>query len=477
LNPINNETGFDIRYPEFAKYRGPGYWLKPGNIIPAANKYIRNDRSNILRHAFGVADPVDRSLPFAVLLNPGKKAESGFSFIIIGDTGEGDRSQYGTLPLIRALNPDFMIINGDIAYPAGRIKEGDRDKDDYLAGFFEPYRNLNIPIWSVPGNHEYYAGGQGREYYETFCTRKFATRWSKYGLRLVPQSGTYWELKEPNKNLKLTVIGIDTGKTGNLDGKNRIRRQVTPDNKQHLWLETRLSKADREGRDVIILFHIPALSRKKNQKKIQLTKLHQIIASHKSVRVVVCGHDHNYQGYSPNTFAKYLDDTTGSEPSPGHIIDYIITGGGGAYLTSTDFKKGFWAKIFGKRGYEIDLLYPDTNQWNTYARMGRKILDSLGMSKALVSRVVGRIDKDSLSDMDAAQYLNMLLVEVKKGESPNEFPVVVTPVFMDNLKNQFKDVPEEAILDIMDEKLRVHPDKLKECLADNDGINKKAIRF
>jgi hypothetical protein len=366
-----------------------------------------------------------------------------------------------------------MIINGDIAYPAGRIKEGDGNKDDYLAGFFEPYRDLDIPIWSVPGNHEYYACGQGREYYETFCSRKFASRWSKYGLRLVPQPGTYWELKESNPNLKLSVIGIDTGKKGNLDGDPGTRRRLArPDNKQHTWLERRLAKADAEGRKVIVLFHIPALSRKKNNKDIHLKKLHQIIASHKSVRLVVCGHDHNYQGYLPGVFSKYLDDYAGRRPSSDHSIDYIVTGGGGAYLTSTDFKRSFWEKLFRKKQYTADILFPTPDQWKSYARIGRKVLDSMGMSKSFVSRIVGITEKDSLSDMDAAQYLNLLLVEVLKGNSPNEFSVVVSPVFMDNLKNLFVKVPDEAILDIMDEDLPVHPDRLRGCIK-----QKLAIRF
>jgi hypothetical protein len=464
---------FSIRYPDLAKNRGPGFWLKFNNLLVSRRKIFRGDNSNDWRYTFGDADPPERTLPFSTLLRPGSSADDGFRFIIIGDTGEGDRSQYGFLPVIRALKPDFMIINGDIAYPAGRIKEGDRNKDDYLAGFFEPYRNLDIPIWSVPGNHEYYAGGQGREYYETFCTRKFASRWSKYGLRLTPQPGTYWELKEPDPNLKLSVIGIDTGKKGNLDGDPGTRRRLArPDDKQHTWLERRLAKADAEGCKVIVLFHIPALSRKKNNKDIHLKKLHQIIASHKSVRLVVCGHDHNYQGYLAGVFAKYLDDYTGREPSSDHLIEYIVTGGGGAYLTSTEFKRSFWERLFRKKRYNADILYPEPDQWKSYAKIGRKILENMGMSKSFVSRIVGITEKDSLSDMDAAQYLNLLLVEVLKGNSPNEYSVVVTPVFMDNLKNLFVNVPDEAILDIMDEDLPVNPDRLGVCLR-----QKLAIRF
>lgn len=464
---------FSIRYPSFAKNRGPGFWLKFNNLFVSRRKIFRSDNSNDWRYTYGEPEPPDRSLPFSSLLKPGSSTDEGFRFIIIGDTGEGDRSQYGTLPLIRALKPDFMIINGDIAYPAGRINVGNRNKDDYLAGFFEPYRNLDIPIWSVPGNHEYYAAGQGREYYETFCSRKFASRWSKYGLRMVPQPGTYWELKEPNPNLKLSVIGIDTGKKGNLDGDPGTRRRLPrPDSKQHTWLEERLARADKEDCKVIVLYHIPALSREKNNKDIHLKNLHRIFASHKSVRLAVCGHDHNYQGYSRATFAKYIKDISGRGPSSEHALDYIVTGGGGAYLTSTDFKRSFWDRLFGRNLYASEILYPTPDQWNNYARIGRKTLETMGLSKSFVSRIVGIKEKDSLSDMDAAQYLNLLLVEVKKKNTTSEFSVVVTPVFMDNLKNMFVNVPEEAILDIMSEDLPVNPDRLDACLK-----REMAIRF
>lgn len=454
-----------IKYPEFARGRGPGYWLKFGNLWAGRRKMFRSDHSNQWRYSFGTPVPAERSVPFSGLLPPGKSGREGFRFLIIGDTGEGDRSQYGFLPVIRALKPDFMIINGDIAYPAGRIKDRDRNGDDYLAGFFEPYKNLNIPIWSVPGNHEYYAEGQGREYYETFCTRKYAGRWSEYGLRFVQQPGTYWELKEEGRDIPLTVIGIDTGKSGNLDGKPKTwLRRADPDDKQHSWLERRLDAADREGRKAIILFHIPALSRETNIGSVHLRKLHQIISSHECVRLVVCGHDHNYQGYSPGVFAKYMEDDFGKQRHVSDSIVYIVTGGGGAYLTSTDFESSFVDPLHRKRRYRADTLYPSPEQWNSYAKIGRKLIDRLGMSKSFLSKIIGMTEKDSLSDMDAAQYLNLLLVDVKKEDAASGFSTLVTPVFLDNLKDLFADITGDAILDIRDENLPIDQARFERCL-------------
>ena len=94
-----------------------------------------------------------------------------------------------------------------------------------------------------------------KEYYDTFCTRRYASRWTEYGLRFVPQPGTYWELKD--KNVTLTVIGIDTGKSGKLDGHKRLWATLPPDHQQYKWLEERLTLADKDEKDVIIVLHIP----------------------------------------------------------------------------------------------------------------------------------------------------------------------------------------------------------------------------
>ena len=425
----------DIRYPAFAKGRGVGFWLHFGNLLASRRKMLRIDNSNEWRYTFGDPEPIDRSVAFSSLLDPEHSLDRGFRFIIIGDTGEGDRSQYGLVPLIRALNPNFMIINGDIAYPAGRIRGNERDKDDYLAGFFEPYRDLNIPIWSVPGNHEYYASGHGREYYDTFCTRIYADRWTKFGLRLVPQPGTYWELNEPDPNISLVVIGIDTGKAGYLDGLKRPWRTIQPDHKQYIWLKHRLEEADKAKKDVMVLFHIPALSRAKHHRNVRLKKLYQIIASHSCVKFVVCGHDHNHQEYSSEIFRSYLEHEANFKLPSDRFIYCIISGGGGAYLTTTDFKLGFWEKLFRHKYYQASNCFPSPAEWHDYARWGREALDKLGLSKTAIGKAAGIIEKDALSDVDAAQLLSFLLVDVSHKEG--KFSYSVKPVFLKKLNKLF----------------------------------------
>ncbi len=278
-----------------------------------------------------------------------------------------------TLPLIRALNPDFMIINGDIAYPAGRM-------EDYARGFFEPYRGLGIPIWATAGNHEYYSTHHGHEFHEIFCTAKWESEWSRAGLKFVPQPGMYWELKDPSGTVPLVVIGLDSGKKANLDGKGR-RKQA--DVRQHDWLESRLREAQRAGHSVIVLFHIPALKRDKHDKGTHLTAVHSLIARYRCVKLVICGHEHNFQQYDKGAFSRYMREKHGATASRS-VAELMVSGGGGAYLGHTDYKGGPFP---GQR-------YPPRDAWKAYRRWGRAIVRSVGLEKSLVGRVAASVSKN-----------------------------------------------------------------------------------
>jgi len=118
----------------------------------------------------------------------------------------------------------------------------------------------------------------------------------------VPQPGSYWELAEPDKT-GTVIIGIDTGKSGDLDG---IRTSHKSAQAQHVWLNWRLDEASRRGAKVIVLFHIPGLMDERHDTKVHLDELHSILARHECVKFVTCGHIHNFQKYDPKEFGRYL---------------------------------------------------------------------------------------------------------------------------------------------------------------------------
>jgi hypothetical protein len=82
------------------------------------------------------------------------------SFIVVGDTGEQDASQYVVVPALENElrdHPDIglMVVCSDVIYPSG-------DVNDYVDGFYVPYQNLRtLPIYALPGNHDWYDGLAG----------------------------------------------------------------------------------------------------------------------------------------------------------------------------------------------------------------------------------------------------------------------------------------------------------------------------
>lgn len=85
-----------------------------------------------------------------------------FSFMLMGDTGEGDVSQYSVVPSFLALGEqtEFAIIASDVVYPAG-------DVNQYIGKFFVPYAGYPRPIYAVPGNHDWLDGLAG--FMRHFC--------------------------------------------------------------------------------------------------------------------------------------------------------------------------------------------------------------------------------------------------------------------------------------------------------------------
>lgn len=424
-----------IKFPESAKRRGPGFWVYPSNLLAARRKFLRSDASVHWRDAFdGWEKEGDRrSVPFSRLC---KQSAGAFKFLVLGDTGEGDHSQYSLLPLIRALDPDFMIIAGDVAYPAGNL-------DDFDAGFFAPYAGLNIPIWAVPGNHEYYSSGKGREFYDIFCTNLAEGRWHESGLRFVKQPGTYWELKEEGN--PLVVIGVDSLKKGDLDGN----RWKPADVRQLQWLEWRLQVAEAEARKVVVLFHIPPLVNARPS-DIAARRLLRLLRRFSCVRLVVAADTHNYQQYDAATFGRFLDSELADAGSTATPPVYVVNGGGGAYITGTDFDGPFGPAE----------RFPSAQDWRDHMSLARRAIDRRPWLRRTFGRLGSMISslEDPSLDPDQPEYLSMLMVE-----SGPAGPMV-TPVFMRHVGRLFSHLPEDAIVDIQSTSHKPDRDEVKRCL-------------
>ncbi len=298
------------------------------------------------------------------------------SFLLLGDPGEGDSSQYSVVPplLHKADGTDFMVIMGDVVYPAG-------DVADYANKFYRPYKDYLAPIYGVPGNHDWYDGLHG--FMRHFCgNRGRAISFKNPGMRSSrsriarrvlwrdPRRSDETEVKrmqllrnrpeqqghQPGPYFAmdsgpLTIVGIDTGITGVID-RDQARWLVrissaSPKPKilisgKPLYVDGKYQPGGIEGGEQTVddIIKVPA---------------HNYLA-------VIGGDVHNYQRYSV-----LLED--------GRTLQYIVNGGGGAGAQGTH------------KVPRVDLAGVDENHFRCYPRRA----DSLSIFSQSYDRRFGRL--------------------------------------------------------------------------------------
>ena len=124
------------------------YWFRLGVLWASRNDFLSriSDPAPALRNRWINGRTTDE-------LRVDLTERTEFSFLLMGDTGEGDYSQYAVVPpLCRVADrcdAAFVFICGDVVYPVGNVNEyGDK--------FYDPYRTLQRPIYAIPGNHDWY---------------------------------------------------------------------------------------------------------------------------------------------------------------------------------------------------------------------------------------------------------------------------------------------------------------------------------
>ena len=76
-----------------------------------------------------------------------------WSFLVIGDPGEGDASQralgHQILRVGGGADVRFMVISSDVVYPTGAMR-------NYETNFWLPFQGFERPVYAIPGNHDWY---------------------------------------------------------------------------------------------------------------------------------------------------------------------------------------------------------------------------------------------------------------------------------------------------------------------------------
>ncbi|MFF1284687.1 metallophosphoesterase family protein [Streptomyces sp. NPDC058299] len=306
-------------------------WLDP-RILWAA-------RNGVLASWFG--DPTGRTRSRWVARRAAAGAPTGklirrdvpdrFSFMVIGDTGEGGDSQYAVVPgfLKVARDTEFAVIASDVVYPVGSA-------DDYGRKFFRPYQDYPAPIYAIPGNHDWYEDLGA--FMRVFCaepgplppeprpgplTRAWwrSLLWHRARpadeqrlaearrLRSAPeqqavQPGPYWAIDAG----PVRIVGIDTGLLGTIDAEQGAwLREMSLGPRPKILLTGSPLYVDGEH-------HPCPIEGGGTVDGIVRDPEHHYVAA-------IGGDIHNYQRYPVDV--------------DGRTVQYVVAGGGGAFMHAT----------------------------------------------------------------------------------------------------------------------------------------------
>jgi hypothetical protein len=341
-------------------------WLAAGPLLDSINDQIAkvihdlvNDRRQRWIAAQRAAGKADRD--FVCDAPAGTK-----QFLILGDPGEIDGSQYSVVdPLLavhRERGSDFMLVLSDVIYPAG-------DVNDYVNGFYIPYQEYDRPIYALPGNHDWYDGLVGFMFH--FCGAEAlpeqAFRGSSYTApervagwlwrksarpdrtqllahrfgRLEHDRGSF-EAVQPAPYFALDIgedlrlISIDTGIRGTIDreqGEWLVRVSDDPTRVKvlmtgkPLWVDGEYHPCPIEWGTRRENPPYDDLAQSPGRYPGGYETVDDVVRDPRNGYVASIGGDiHNYQRYSI---------TVREDPDEPRPIEYVVSGGGGAYMSAT----------------------------------------------------------------------------------------------------------------------------------------------
>ncbi|MGI8461122.1 MAG: hypothetical protein ACR2OC_05730, partial [Solirubrobacterales bacterium] len=342
-------------------------WISPGPLLSAANDQIAKNLDDVVleRRAQWIAAQAasgveDWAPDFVVDLESELRAERGrddsVSFIVLGDPGEIDASQYAVVSPLEQVageggGADFLFLLSDVLYPAG-------DVNTYPDGLFLPYRDLRMPLFAIPGNHDWYDGLAGFMFH--FCgtepppprlygqvslssKQRLARRlWQLPNPPNRPELASWrdtrprgWEpegavsdvigARKPRQPAPyfalrlgpLTLVNIDTGIIGNIDyEQGEWLRRVSSLEGPKILLTGKPIYVDGEYHRGEIAWARPGATEER-------ASVDDFVRDPANGYVAAIGGDvHNHQRYEV-------------EVEAGRRIQYIVSGGGGAYLSAT----------------------------------------------------------------------------------------------------------------------------------------------
>lgn len=172
--------------------------------------------------------------------------------VAVGDIASSSGLDDAVADLVAGLEPESLLLLGDIAYPSGSAED--------FARWFAPDWARFSSIWMpVPGNHEYRTGGVAgyRGVFDVPTGPLYSTA----------QAGAW------------RIIGLNS---------------ETPTSATQLgWLRSTLAAHD--GEPTLVMWHRPRYSSGQHGDEEDVERLWAVVAADPDVQLVLWGHDHDYE--------------------------------------------------------------------------------------------------------------------------------------------------------------------------------------
>lgn len=281
-------------------------------------------------------------------VDPGIKGDEDFSFLVIGDNGEGGAAQHSLraeyLALGKRDDVKFLVVSSDVIYPNGAMI-------DYEPNFYLPFKGFTKPIYAIPGNHDWYDALEGfaanllepdaaricmisrLETDSRLSTttegridgyiREAARLRKEFGVSAGHQRGPFFEVQTD----RFALIAVDTGVMKTVDGA------------QWRWLNEALARAKGKFKMVILghplftagYYQGDAANLKGEttsaapvdaaQEAASFTAIHRLLREHE-VDLVMAGDMHLFEQYRESYPAA----------NNARSMHHFVNGGGGAYI-------------------------------------------------------------------------------------------------------------------------------------------------
>jgi hypothetical protein len=254
--------------------------------------------------------------------------QDSFTIGILGDWGTGEPVAQSVINALAAMDVDFIIHVGDVYY-AGTQDEVQTNYLGQIANARQSQSHSNVPVYNMPGNHDYYT--KGAAFYSALASVNTGTAFRGSSSPAPVQQASFFVLK----NSWLQLQAMDTGY--NDSDLFKVAHDTTYLQSDELaWHLYQLNAASQAKRTVFLFSHHQPWSRflaigtgsdsaamsKVSYNERLATQLDGVPIG--TVAAWFWGHEHVLEVYDQNAIAQSQVNTNG--PSLSSVFPWVPYG-------------------------------------------------------------------------------------------------------------------------------------------------------